>query len=111
MNDKIEKYIDFVVSDMILSTELKYRNRRRRKFHIFPPYLNENTFISFHSGVVFKELAISDRMWFEKTFSEYMETNYGIPMEGNISVGVWKEYQKRVTKMMDDYGNKVREIY
>ena len=50
-------------------------------------------------------------MWFEKTFSEYMETNYGIPTEGNISVGIWKEYQKRVTKMMDDYGNKVREIY
>ena len=73
MNDKIEKYVDFVVSDMILSTEIKYRNRRRRKFHIYPPYLNETTFISFHSGVVFKELDISDRMWFEKTFSQIME--------------------------------------
>lgn len=110
MNDKIEKYIDFVVSDMIRSTEIIYRNRRRRKFHIYPPYLNETTFISFHSGVVFKELNITDRIWFDKIFSKYLEVNYGIPMDGNITVGVWKEYRKRVTKMMHEYNNSPTDV-
>jgi hypothetical protein len=103
MNNNIEKYIDFIVSDMIGSTEIIYRNRRRRKFHIYPPYLNETTFISFHSDVVFKELEISDRIWFNKIFSEYMETNYGIPINGNTTEDIWKEYRKRVTNMMHEY--------
>ena len=85
MKTKLEKYINYVVEDLVKNTRIDYDNKR-----IYPPFSSSLfipfSFFSSHSSII--------------SFSPYIQKRYGARDE-EIQI-IWDLYRERIKELIDN---------
>ena len=91
MNKK-EKYINYIVDDLINKTEINYVKKK-----ISPPFSPPLSNTSYYSFSLFSTLLL---LSFSSYFSTYVKERYGT-REEEVNI-VWDLYRERIQSLIDD---------